>query len=136
MVFSSSTVILLSAICPSLKRQLFSEGPLGGKETTGRLHFFFYPHKDVLLLPVLSFFQEVFAVRLRPFFCFPSASLRFYLSVSCLCFSPTFLLLTDSVGFPSLCPSVERLFVFLFGALLPFPFEPAENVILHAIQLI
>lgn len=67
-VFSSSlTVIPLSAICPSLKHQLFSNGPLGEKETTGRLHFFFYPHKDVLLLPVLFFFQGVFAVRLFPF---------------------------------------------------------------------
>lgn len=35
-VFSSSlTVIPLSAICPSLKHQLFSKGPLGEKETTG-----------------------------------------------------------------------------------------------------
>lgn len=67
-VFSTSlTVILLSAICLSLKRQLFSKGPVGENETTGRLRFFFYPHKDVLLLPVLLFFQEVFAVRLFPF---------------------------------------------------------------------
>lgn len=62
-VFSSSTAIPLSAVCPSLKHQLVSEGPLGGKETTGRLHSFFHPHKDVPLLPVLSFFQEVLAGR-------------------------------------------------------------------------
>lgn len=80
-VFSSSlTVIPLSAICPSLKHQLFSKGPLGERETTGRLHFFFYPHKDVLLLPVLLFFQEVFAARL-------SAFRRFYSSMGCLSLS-------------------------------------------------
>lgn len=53
---SSPTVIPLSAICPSLKRQLFSKGPLGETETTGRLHVFFYPHRDAALLPVLPFF--------------------------------------------------------------------------------
>lgn len=72
-VFSSSTAIPLSAVWPSLKHQLVSEGPLGEKEMTGRLHSFFYPHKDVPLLPVLSFFQEVFAVRV--FFFFRSVSL-------------------------------------------------------------
>ena len=83
-VFSSSlTVIPLSTICPSLKHQLFSKGPLGEKETTGRLHFFFYPHKDVLLLPVLLFFQEVFAVRLFPF----CLSEILFIHVPSLCFS-------------------------------------------------
>lgn len=72
-VFSSSTAIPLSAVCPSLKHQLVSEGPLGGKETTGRLHSSFHPHKDVPLLPVLSFFQEVLAG--RGFFFFHSVSL-------------------------------------------------------------
>lgn len=70
-VFSSTAAIRPSAVCPSLKHQLVSEGPLGEKETTGRLHSFFYPHKDVPLLPVLSFFQEVFAVRGFCFFFFP-----------------------------------------------------------------
>lgn len=74
-VFSSSTAISLSAVCPSLKHQLVSEGPLGEKETTGRLHSFFYSHKDVPLLPVLSFFQEVFAVRAFFFTLFHSRSL-------------------------------------------------------------
>lgn len=106
-VFSSSTVNPLSAICPSLKRQLFSEGPLGGKETTGRLHFSFYPHKDVLLLPVLSFYQEVFAVRLL---FFPRSAFEIlFIHVLSLFLSPTSLLLTDNVDSASLCLSVERL---------------------------
>lgn len=69
----------LSAICPSWKHQLVPEGPLGEKQMTGRSHFF-YPHKDVPLLPVSCFFQEVFVWFFFPPFCI----FRFYLSISCL----------------------------------------------------
>ncbi len=152
-VFSSSpTVIPLSAICPSLKHQLFSKGPLGEKETTGRLHVFFYPHKDVLLLPVLLFFQEVFAVRLFPFcrseilfihvpslsFSLPlplslSLSLSFSVNWWCwLCFALPLSTETLSLSV-SLCLSLRA-----SSPLLPFliPFEPTENIQICSSQIL
>lgn len=99
-VVFSSAVIPRSAICPSLKHQLFSEGPLGENETTGWLQFFFYPHKDVLLLPVLSFFQEVWS-----FFSFLPCWDFIYPCPVSLFLSPTssLYLLTDNVDSASLC---------------------------------
>lgn len=87
-VFSFSlTVTRLSAICPSLKRQLFSGRPLGDKETTGRLRSFFYLCKDGSLLPVLLLFQEVFYCESFPFL--PSGDFT-HLWASSLFLSPTF----------------------------------------------
>lgn len=48
----------LFTICPSLKRQLLSEGPLGRKRSSS----FFYLHKDVVFSAGLSFFQEVLSL--------------------------------------------------------------------------
>ena len=98
-VFSSSpTVIPLSAICPSLKRQLFSEGPLGEKRNNWAITLLLLSSQRCSAPPCLAFFfQEVFAARLfffSPFlplwdFIYPCAvvslTLSLFLSVNWWC---------------------------------------------------
>lgn len=82
-VFSlSPTIICLSAICPSLKHQLFSREAFGGKKKQpGDYALSFMPAK--MFCTSLSYFSSRKSLLWGLFL---SAFWRFYLSMCCCCF--------------------------------------------------